>query len=156
MLITAAPLWIAVWIWLAEREQVIASGSGTLSARAPGHTPTIPTPLTGAAATEAVAVPCELVTANCGSVAVLPPANSGWLLSSWASTSAISGLVGRHGRRGEGRVGDDARQASGGTDSGSRRHRLVRLGERVRLRVDEQAAARSAPANARARPRATT
>ena len=57
MLITAAPLSIAFAIPFAEPRHVISSGSGTLSARASGQTPTIPTPLTGAAATEAVAVP---------------------------------------------------------------------------------------------------
>jgi hypothetical protein len=92
MLITAAPRWIAVWIWFAERAQVIASGNGTLSARAPGHTPAMPTPLMGATATEAVAVPCASVTANCEIVAVFPPCHSGCVMSSCASTSAIRGL----------------------------------------------------------------
>src|SRR5262245_5503563 len=93
MLITAAPFWIAFSIWLADAEQVIWSGSGTLSARAFGQTPTMPTPFCGAAATDAVAVPCEFVTGNCGIVFVLLVANSGCVLSSCASTSAISGLV---------------------------------------------------------------
>src|ERR671922_74418 len=55
MLITAAPRSIAVRICWADVEHGISSGSGTLSARAPGQTPTMPMPLTGAAATEAVA-----------------------------------------------------------------------------------------------------
>ena len=45
---------------LTEAEHGIASplGSGTFSALAPGQTPRIPTWLAGAAATDAVAVPC--------------------------------------------------------------------------------------------------
>src|SRR3954469_5122851 len=94
MLITAAPASIATAICFAAVSHGMSGGSGTLSARAPGHTPTIPTPLTGAAATDAVAVPCAIVTGYCEIVVVLPPANSGWLGSSWASTSAIRVLVG--------------------------------------------------------------
>src|SRR5687768_15202263 len=93
MLITAAPRSIAVWIWSADREHLISSGSGTFSARAPGQTPTTPTPLTGAAATDAVAVPCGFDTANCWIVDMLPPCHSGCEMSSCASTSAISGLL---------------------------------------------------------------
>ena len=62
MLMTAAPALIAAAIWSADEAQVISGGSGTLSARAPGQTPAMPTPLVGAAATEAVAVPWAIVT----------------------------------------------------------------------------------------------
>src|ERR687896_691254 len=72
MLITAASRSIAVRIRSADREQEIRRGSGTFSARAPGQTPAMPTPFTGAAAIEAVAVPCESVTACSGSVAAAP------------------------------------------------------------------------------------
>ncbi len=64
MLITAAPAWIAWPIAFADAEQLISPSvpgtvwSGTLSARAPGQTPRMPIPFCGAAATEAVAVPC--------------------------------------------------------------------------------------------------
>ena len=59
MLITSAPALIAREIARAESAQVIRSpsGSGTLSARAPGQMPRKPTPLAGAAATVVVAVP---------------------------------------------------------------------------------------------------
>ena len=65
MLITAAPLCTAFAIASPEALQVAVPsliGIGTLSTRAPGHTPTIPMPFCGAAATAAVAVPCGLVT----------------------------------------------------------------------------------------------
>src|ERR671915_717401 len=119
MLMTAAPRSIAVAIRSAERAQLIDFGSGTLSALAPGHTPTIPTPFTGAAATDAVAVPCEAFTGSSGSVLVAPPTNSGCAGSSWLSTSAISGLVGV--TAGGTRAGSTipVRQSSGGTVSGS-------------------------------------
>ena len=61
---TAARRSIASPIWFARSRQVSSSDSGRLRARAPGQTPTMPSPLTGAAATEVVAVPCALVTAN--------------------------------------------------------------------------------------------
>src|SRR5689334_6871163 len=93
MLMTDAPASIAVAIWSPEAEQVIVLGSGTLSARAPGQTPTKPRPLTGAAATDAVAVPCAIVTGYLGIVVMWPPTNSGCGAYSWASTSAISGLA---------------------------------------------------------------
>ena len=69
MLITAAPAATACAIASPEASQVISPSvpgtvsSGTLSARAPGQTPRMPMPFCGAAATDAVAVPCELVTA---------------------------------------------------------------------------------------------
>src|SRR4051794_26657895 len=119
MLMTAARFWIAFSIWFAERENVICSGSGTLRARAFGHTPTMPRPFCGAAATDAVAVPCELVTGNCGVVFVLLVANSGWLLSSCASTSAISGLVAVTGGGVRAGSATSARQLYGVADSGS-------------------------------------
>src|SRR4051794_30932314 len=102
MLITPAPAAIARAIAWPDAEQVKLSlsdapavDSGTLSARAPGQTPRMPTPLAGAAATEAVAVPCRLVTG-------WPPSDvkfgsfvhSGCVVSAAASTSAISGLAG--------------------------------------------------------------
>src|SRR4051794_29566261 len=92
MLITDAPASIAAAIWLPEAAHVIVFGSGTLSARAPGHTPTNPRPLTGAAATDAVAVPCAIVTGYLEIVEMWPPTNSGCGAYSWASTRAISGL----------------------------------------------------------------
>ena len=62
MLITAAPrLDRRRRSASADAAQVISGGSGTLSARAPGQTPAMPTPLAGAAATEAVAVPWAIV-----------------------------------------------------------------------------------------------
>ena len=60
MLITAAPgARRRAAMPRAESAQVIRwpSGSGTLSARAPGQMPRMPTPLAGAAATVRVAVP---------------------------------------------------------------------------------------------------
>ncbi len=120
MLITAAPCSIAVAIWFVERRQVISSGSGTLSARAPGQTPRIPMPLAGAAAIDAVAVPCESVTGNRGSVVVLPPCHSACAGSSWTSTSAISGLAAGStaGGTSDGSA-TTSRQLSGAADSGS-------------------------------------
>ncbi len=97
----------------------MSPGSGTLSARAPGQTPAMPTPLVGAAATEAVAVPWAIVTGYFGSVVVLPPTNSGCVASSWASTSAISGLVGVTGGIGSAGSATAERQSHGVADSGS-------------------------------------
>src|SRR5215213_3120320 len=119
MLITAARFSIAFSIRSADREHVILSGSGRFSARAFGHTPTMPRPFTGAAATEAVAVPCEIVTGNCGTVFVLLLTSSGWVLSSCASTSAISGLVGVTGGGVSAGSATSARQLYGVADSGS-------------------------------------
>ena len=94
MLITAAPSRIASRTPLAEAEQVSASGgSGTLSARAPGQTPRMPTPFCGAAATAAVAVPCRLSSGRLPRVRTLEPPNSGCVSSRRVSSSAISGLV---------------------------------------------------------------
>ena len=94
MLITAAPARRAALIWRAESEQRISAGRATLSARAPGKTPRLPTPLAAAAATAAVAVPWKSVSDWPPVVVMLPVANSGWVMSSWESTSAISGLDG--------------------------------------------------------------
>ena len=49
------------------------------------------------------------VSGNCRASSMLPPANSGCVLSSWASTSAISGLVGVTGGGDERRVDDRSR-----------------------------------------------
>ena len=125
MLITAAPAWMALPIASPEEAQVIppsvpgATGSGTLSARALGHTPRMPTPFSGAAATAAVAVPCELVTGTPGIVLKFPPAHSGCVASAAASTSAISGLVGATGGGMNACGATFARHAFGGVESGS-------------------------------------
>src|ERR1043165_3483572 len=88
MLITAAPAATAWPIASAEAEQEIAPSvpgwvfKGTLSARAPGQTPRMPIPLAGAAATEAVAVPCRLVTGVPGiSLKFGSPVHSGCVVS---------------------------------------------------------------------------
>ena len=119
MLMTAAPRLIASPIWDADRPQLISSGSGTLSARAPGQMPTVPTPLTGAAATDMVAVPCVLVTGYCSIASTLPPTHSACVLSSWASTSAISGLFASTAGGDSAGSTTQSRQSSGGADSGS-------------------------------------
>src|SRR5262245_49635053 len=119
MLITAAPCCTATAIWLAASSHGMLGDSGTLSARAPGQTPAMPTPLVGAAATDAVAVPWAATAYLSSVVAMWPPANSGCVGSSWASTSAISGLVDVTG--GIGSVGSATieRQSYGVDDSGS-------------------------------------
>src|SRR3954470_15062962 len=94
MLIEAAPALIAAVICSTRSLHLSFPDTGRLSARAPGQRPTIPVPLTGAAATEAVAVPWAIVTGSFAIVVVLLPTNSGCVWSSWVSTSAISGLVG--------------------------------------------------------------
>src|SRR3954468_23877870 len=78
-----------------ESEQLMcsASDSGELTARAPGHTPVMPMPLTGAAATAAVAVPCALLSGRWPSELKFGSClHSRWLVSACASTSAINGL----------------------------------------------------------------
>jgi hypothetical protein len=120
MLITAARLRTAVRTARAEAEQVSASApTGTLSARAPGQTPRMPTSFFGAAATAAVAVPWRLSSGRPPSVRTFPPANSGWVSSRRVSIRAISGLSGVTG--GGARFGSAtaARQASGEPDIGS-------------------------------------
>ena len=59
--------------------------------------PSIPTPLAGAAATVAVAVPWKSASGLPPSVVMFDPAISGWVASRIVSTSAISGLVGATG-----------------------------------------------------------
>ena len=61
MLITAAPARRAASIWRAESQPEVRDGSATFSARAPGQTPRLPTPLAAAAATAAVGVPWKSV-----------------------------------------------------------------------------------------------
>src|SRR3954447_10310299 len=126
MLITAAPVLTAASIASPEAEQVISPSvpgtvaSGTLTARALGHTPRIPIPLAGAAATDAVAVPCWLVTAWPGSeVKKRSPVHSGWVTSAAASTRAINGEVSVTG--GGATVGATTflRQSLGAAESGS-------------------------------------
>jgi hypothetical protein len=119
MLITAAPSSIARKICRAERSQPIGAASGTFSARAPGQTPRMPWPLAGAAATAAVAVPCNSVSGTPPSVRVLPPANSGWVSSRRASMSAISGLLAVTGGGASAGLATAARQSFGGAESGS-------------------------------------
>src|SRR4051794_8911405 len=122
MLITAAPAWMALPIASPEEAHVIppsvpgATGSGTLSARALGHTPRTPTPFSGAAATAGVAVPCELVTGTRGMVLKFPPAHSGCVASAAASTNAIRGLVGTTAGGMNVRGATFARHAFGGLD----------------------------------------
>src|SRR4051812_24794727 len=95
--------------------------SGTLSARAPGHTPRMPTPFCGAAATAAVAVPCRVVTGVPGAAVAKfgSPVHSGCVVSAAASTSAISGLVGVTAGGASDGSATALRQAFGGRDSGS-------------------------------------
>ena len=89
-------------------------------ARAPGQTPRMPMPFCGAAATDIVAVPCELSTGVPGSVATFgSPVHSGWVRSAAASTSAISGLSGVTGGGISTGSATVARQLFGGPDSGS-------------------------------------
>src|SRR4051812_50071317 len=101
MLITAAPASTALPIASADASQLISPSvpgtvrSGTLSARAPGQTPRMPSPFAGAAATDAVAAPCRIVTGVPGSVVKLrSPVHSGRVVSAAASTSGVSGLWG--------------------------------------------------------------
>jgi hypothetical protein len=80
----------------AESAHVIRwpSGSGRLSVRAPGQTPSMPTPFAAAAATVVVAVPWKSPSAGPPTVVMLEPAISGWLTSIIVSTTPISGLSG--------------------------------------------------------------
>src|SRR5215213_7324371 len=93
MLITAARALVAAAIWRAESEHRMVGGSETLSARAPGQTPRLLTPLAAAATTAAVAVPWKSIS-GCPPVVWMfgEAASSGVVRSSWESTSAISGL----------------------------------------------------------------
>src|SRR4051812_35784740 len=126
MLITEAPHSTALAIASPVSSQLISPSvpgsvlSGTLSVRAPGQTPRMPTPLCGAEATAAVAVPCGLVIGVPGSVLKFgSPVHSGWLGSAAASTSAIRGLVGVTGGGSGAAEATCARQSFGGPDSGS-------------------------------------
>src|ERR1700754_1302834 len=126
MLITEAPLATASAIASPEAEQVISPSvpgavlSGTLSARAPGQTPRMPIPFCGAAATDIVAVPCELVTGVPGIVAMFGSlVHSGWVTSAAASTSAISGLCGVTGGGIRSGAAILLRQSFGAPESGS-------------------------------------
>ncbi len=126
MLITAAPAATACAIPSPEASQVISPlvpgtvASGTLSVRAPGQTPMMPIPFCGAEATEAVAVPCESVTARPGTVAMFgSPVHSWCVTSAAASTSAISGLSGATGGGVSEGAATLARQSLGGPESGS-------------------------------------
>jgi hypothetical protein len=119
MLITAAPRRTARAIWRAESEQEIRRGSGRLSARAPGHTPTKPTPFCGAAATVAVAVPWKSATERPPVEAVPEPKTSGWAGSSGESTSAISGLAASTGGATAPATTTSRQPACGTTESGS-------------------------------------
>ncbi len=151
MLMTEAPASIAFWTPVAEAEQVSAlEGSGMFSARAPGQTPTMPTPLTGAAATAAVAVPCSWSSGRSPSVVVRLPPNSGCVSSSRVSSSAISGLVSPTG--GGARFGSAiaARQAFGGPDSGSLGTACLVVRSALGCAYSSRPRLRSAPANARA------
>src|SRR3954447_8120802 len=126
MLITEAPAATAWPIALPEAAQVISPSvpgtvsSGTLSVRALGQTPTMPIPFCGAEATEAVAVPCRLVTGMPGIVAMFgSPVHSECATSAAASTSAISGLVGVTGGGVRAGAATMSRQLFGGPLSGS-------------------------------------
>src|SRR3954462_1587529 len=126
MLITDAPAAIALAIAAPDAAQLVSPSvpavvrSGPFRASAPGHTPRMPMPLAGAAATAAVAVPCRLSTGVPGIVVKFgSPVHSGCVTSAAASTRAMSGLCGDT----TGGVGDGsatcARQALGGPDKGS-------------------------------------
>ncbi len=131
MLMTAAPCAIARLMPLTESAQRIISGSGTLSARMPGHTPRMPRSFFGAAATAAVSVPCADATGSPPRVETLPPTNSGCVVSSWESTSASSGLVGETGggiRRGSTIAARHAARLSSGSGAGPCSVRASRFG----------------------------
>src|SRR3954470_6538504 len=125
MLITEAPLATAAAIASPEASQVISPSvpgtvlSGTLSVRAPGQTPRMPIPFCGAAATDAVAVPCASVTGVPGSLEKFGSfVHSGCAVSAAASTSAISGLCGVTGGGSSSGSATLARQLLGATESG--------------------------------------
>src|SRR3954468_8469482 len=101
MLMTAAPALMRLPIWATESAQLIMSGEGNaaLSARIPGQIPMMPFPLTGAAATDAVAVPWPNAVSGTSVPIVLKllPAHAGWVMWGIESRSASSGLVGATG-----------------------------------------------------------
>src|SRR3954449_1536491 len=126
MLITDAPFWTALAIASPDASQVISPSvpgtvaSGTLSARAPGQTPRMPIPFSGAAATDIVAVPCAAVTGVPGTVATFgSPVHSGCVMSAAASTSAISGLWAVTGGGDSAGSATVRRQSLGAAESGS-------------------------------------
>src|SRR3954447_12554357 len=96
MLIAAAWAFSAAAMLRAESEHVmrLTSGSATLSTRAPGQMPRMPTPFAGAAAAVLVAVPWKSTTGPAPVLKIPDPTISGWVRSIWVSTIAISGLVG--------------------------------------------------------------
>src|SRR5262249_39626879 len=97
MLMTATPALMRLPIWLTESWQLIDSGgSAALIARIPGQMPMMPTPLTGAEATEPVAVPWPIAVSGgwLPSVEKLLPTHSGWLMSGIESARPRAGLVG--------------------------------------------------------------
>ncbi len=153
MLITAAPAASDAAMPRAESEQRITAGSGTLRARAPGQTPSVPTPLAGAAATSAVAVPWRSVSGWPESDVMFGP-RSGWAGSSWESTSAISGLWGPTGGGTWPPTTWSRHQASGesGSSAGACARRLSRSGSAYA----SSPRARSAAASRVARSRATS
>ena len=154
MLITAAPARTARAIARAESEQRICCpfGSGTLSARAPGQMPSIPTPLAGAAATVAVAVPWKSASGPPPSVVMFDPAISGWVASRTVSTSAISGLVGATGGATAPPTTKSRQPACADSGSGAWVGRAIRFGSAK----SSSPCARRAAASGRARSRATS
>ena len=135
-----------------SRQVMLAAGSGTFSARAPGHTPTMPTPLTGAAATEAVAVPWELVTGNCSIVVGVAALPLGMRAVELGVDERDQRAVGVDRRRAPapGRRSSRASRSAAPTADPGRPPAGSGSAQRVGLGVDEQAAAPSARANARA------
>src|SRR3954454_15445195 len=89
MLTTVAPALRTLPMPDTESAQLICVGSAELTATMPGQMPMMPWPLTGAAATAAVAVPwpISVSTGSALSVEKLLPAHSGWLRSGIESTS---------------------------------------------------------------------
>src|SRR5215207_7424497 len=89
MLITVAPALRTLPMPVTESAQLFCCGRAELTANMPGQMPMMPTLLTGAAATAAVAVPCPISVSggSAPSVLKLLPAHSGWLMSGIESTS---------------------------------------------------------------------
>src|SRR3954447_19316707 len=96
MLITVAPALSTLPMPATESAQLICVGSAELTATMPGQMPMMPWPLTGAAATEAVAVPwpISVSTGSALSVLKLLPVHSRWVMSGIESTRPSFGLVG--------------------------------------------------------------
>src|SRR5919197_5531605 len=89
MLITVAPALSTLPMPATESAQLICVGSAELTATMPGQMPMMPVPLTGAAATAAVAVPWPISVSTGSALRVekLLPDHSGWLMSGIESTS---------------------------------------------------------------------